>query len=628
MKTAEHREKKSSFTCAKWPVITVLCTVTVVPILLNVLHVPAAVPVIYAAAAGTVLSVVYVFAVSVPAAGIRRHIGKMTRGDMGDSCTVRSPVPDINGIAAALNSLTDETLNPLVSGLKMEILHSQDASNDFLTKVQETLTDSSRISLSVDYINCRIGELNDLIDQSIRENHAVGENLEAYEKLVGQQKDAIRHTGTVQDEIVSGLRQSMEMLAEKKNASSHLESVTNGCSEKVGAVSAAVKDISDGVGTLKDMMHIIASVAARTNLLAMNAAIEAAHAGQAGAGFSVVAEEIRTLAETTSKQISTISASLKHMTAAIENASVSSAEADKAFRDIRTEVASFVTAFDEVIGYYNTLAEKTETIRANFSIVRDTEKEISDGIDAISSSIGHTAEHLGGVIRSSREISSIVKQNAEEALRMSRSQEPIYINTVENGKNFERIRKQIDVFRLKGAPYSMWAADKSGLRAVIDALFDHLDWTVKILRFLHDESDIIKQDTQIRSSYFGEWLYTTAVRRYSRLPCFQDILNINGNLQEKLLLLIRLKDAGKELEATIEFSEMLENSRRLVLALNEIKKYEAQHLGESLPETDETAAVALFETAVPDADIYSVVSANGGGVAGAVPVSDDGLEEI
>jgi len=122
---------------------------------------------------------------------------------------------------------------------------------------------------------------------------------------------------------------------------------------------------------ISSAIQIISSIASNTNLLSMNAAIEAAHAGNAGKGFAVVADEIRRLSESTRANSVDISKTLKSIIEGINVTSKQSDETDKCIVEISEEINVFAQVITDIINTFSKLSEESHEIAKVFRNLKE-----------------------------------------------------------------------------------------------------------------------------------------------------------------------------------------------------------------------------------------------------------------
>ena len=116
-----------------------------------------------------------------------------------------------------------------------------------------------------------------------------------------------------------------------------MKDMTAGEVSRFESLTMLTDDNTRDIQKINEVMEIIDAIAGQTDLLAMNAAIEAAHAGEAGKGFAVVSDEIRKLAESTNENSKMIKTTVTAVSARIYQIGGDSAESRKAFETIREE---------------------------------------------------------------------------------------------------------------------------------------------------------------------------------------------------------------------------------------------------------------------------------------------------
>ena len=195
--------------------------------------------------------------------------------------------------------------------------------------------------------------------RDLRGSHARKEAEKAAQKKVGEMMDrlnghleaqaaAIAQSSAAIEEMIANTRSVNSTLSKNAGNVRELQEASKVGHSGLSEVAADIKAISQESESLLSINAVMQGIASQTNLLSMNAAIEAAHAGEAGLGFAVVADEIRALAESSSRQSKTISAVLKKIKSAIDKITLS------------TE--NVLAKFDAIDGGVRTVAEQENGI--------------------------------------------------------------------------------------------------------------------------------------------------------------------------------------------------------------------------------------------------------------------------
>ena len=549
-------------------------------------------------------SVCYMIFNIIPQRKLSKYLQRLIKGDIGEAPPKVAGYSSIKQIEEMTSTFVESTLNNLINELKMEILHTQDSSDVFLEEVQRAVTNSSRISLGADYIDSRVENLDKLLSESLKENAGIQNSIGDFRKRLQNQTESIVKTGEVLENIANELKISISNLGQNKQITRNMLLITDDCDTKIKNTVKAISKISDAINVANGTIEIVDNIAQTTNLLAMNAAIEAAHAGEAGKGFAVVATEIRKLAETTSKQVKTITDSLQSVIDIVTETTALGNETGTAFNDISVQINKFIKVFDGVIADFTTLGEKNEKIYKDFGTIQLMNTEVSTEMASINKKIEDNNIHLDQIHGCSEEIKNIVERNATESIQLSKGQVPVYKNVIQNAKHLEQIRKSINAFRVKNVPLNVWESDKTELNLLIEALYNHLEWTVSMLNYIHGQDESMKFYLQQGTTKFDNWFYNHACIKYANHPSIQKIKNIGVDMHEKAVLIGKLKDAGKAQSATIEFSEILEYSRDLREELNILKKF---IIKQSINPDNSTIAFEKTEkTEVPEKPIQAI----------------------
>ncbi|MBN2619053.1 MAG: bacteriohemerythrin [Spirochaetales bacterium] len=261
-------------------------------------------------------------------------------------------------------------------------INTEKSSSRLSTQIQKLLLDATKISE-----NTRDNqEQTHKLTNNILEGSAAVEEIHA---SIGSLKDQILLQSRKTNEnhvMILRMRESIETIATTAQSrisdSRNLVNITADGATKIKQTNEYIKTVKNSVEDVLKLNTVINSIASKTNLLSMNAAIEAAHAGEAGKGFAVVAEEIRKLATMTADNAKNISVTLKELDKNILKASELSNLSGEAFKNIDSGVNSVSNTFNDITDRTSSLLSTSRDVTSNISelvnITEHTKTSISE----------------------------------------------------------------------------------------------------------------------------------------------------------------------------------------------------------------------------------------------------------
>lgn len=343
---------------------------------------------------------------------------------------------EISDLVSHFNAFT-EKISSLVLIVQASMRNMSVTASALAANTSQTAAAANEISASVENFKIR-GETQGInIDETSASMDILAGELGSLDEMIAEQADKVLQSTSAVKTMVVNVQSVQGRVTDLSALFKELIASADVGKTRIDGVSSLIKTIAESSIDLSETNALIASIAARTNLLSMNAAIEAAHAGDAGLGFAVVASEIRVLAENSSRQSKATATKLKSMRSLIEQVVASTRDADTTFQTIlsmigRTNifVAQIQTAMNEqdtgnagILDAMTRLMEITSEVRERsvrmqgesgtallkIAQTRHISEEFRAGMDGISLGTGEInrameeISELGGINRKSIE---------------------------------------------------------------------------------------------------------------------------------------------------------------------------------------------------------------------------------
>ncbi len=396
--------------------------------------------------------------------------------------------------------------------------------NSILQKHSKSASDLTKVTNDLSFTASHLSGVTESTDDNIRHQQQETEMVAT----------AMNEMSTTVEEVARSASEAASA-AERANASANTgENVAQVSKASIDALVGNVNEASEVISQLEKqssditvVLEVIKGIAEQTNLLALNAAIEAARAGEQGRGFAVVADEVRSLATRTQASAQEID----EMISALQEG-------------VRSSVAVMEAASEKG-------AESSEKVQDTFNALKNIHQSVNI-INDMNAQIATAAEEQSVVANEINQNIVSISQSAEATTQAASDSRETSVKIAILSQQLSSLVEQIGG---KGDK----SLDLSSAKAA------HLNWKTRLRSYL-DGKEALTRDEAVshRHCNFGKWYYSDGLKYFANLQGIIDVEKPHEELHELIRIIIDLKDNGQTAEAEAAYRKVDVISSKIV----------------------------------------------------------------
>jgi len=383
-----------------------------------------------------------------PVQETRNAIADLARGegDLTKRLTILSR-DELGEMGTNLNQFLD-LIHSIVASIRSTVEQMRLLGDELQANTTQSASSARQISGNTQEIRDKLVSQSAGVSETLATVEQINRNISSFLQMIETQATNLTEASSAIEEMVANINSVAQTAVRNYETITTLSHDSDAGKELLNGVENLIQQIDQASEGMLEANTIIATIASQTNLLSMNAAIEAAHAGDAGKGFAVVAEEIRKLAENANEQSKTISQVLQNVKGLIEQAVTSTAEAQNKFDKVFDSIRKVGNQEIEIKNAMEEQQQGSQQVLLAMKELNQITAEIRSGSEEIRVGSQSILDEMSRVMKGTQEIEQASQENAAGAEEIVQAMEHISNLSSSNAQAIKDIEAMVARFKI------------------------------------------------------------------------------------------------------------------------------------------------------------------------------------